>query len=330
MPDRIIRFLKSNKSSSVVCGIVLLTGLSCCTKTPTLPQPTVPNTTPVGLIDLRAAEFPPAILYQQPPIGFVDGFFRGAQDGPVLGYELAKTLIVRTPQGVDRCHKEAGFRRNGNCDFAYLFVPIVSLMVLVATPAITPPAVAIHGGFAPYSKAEVEEWKKALSDAQDRLQIQNTFRDHVGRSITSCCPRHLPHLPTEPIAAVDMSGLPTSQKADAILQTAVLQVGLAEASSEVLSKLDRNDSSVSPGMAVSEVFQRSRSSVYVLVQAKLLRAVENSLIDQREFAYLSSPRQYAEWAANDASLFRNELTTAYQSLAKEISYALIQRAPFQR
>jgi hypothetical protein len=127
-----------------------------------------------------------------------------------------------------------------------------------------------------------------------------------------------------------MSEVPPSQKADAILQTEVLQLGLAEASSEVLSKLDRNDSSVSPGMAVSEVFQQSRSSVYVLVQAKLLRARDNSLIDQREFGCLSVPRHYVEWAADDASLFRNELAAAYQSLAKQMSYALVQRAPFRK
>ena len=68
--------------------------------------------------------------------------------------------------------------------------------------------------------------------------------------------------------------------------------------------------------------------MYVLVQAKLLRARDHTPIDEREFGYLSVPHQYVEWSANDASLFRNELATAYQSLAKEISFALVQRAPF--
>lgn len=324
--------MQSNRWS-IICGIVLLTGLSDCVKTPTLPQPGVPNTVPVGLIDLRAVESSPAILYQQPPIGFVDGFFQGAQRGAIVGghvgYELAKTVIMRTPDFLDECYKTAG-ARGGNCTLIALFFPIVSLMALVATPTIATPTVAIHGGFTPYSKGEIEEWKKALSDAQDRLQIQNTFRDHVARSIILCCPGFLSHMTAEPLASFERSEVPTSQEADAILQTEVLQLGLAEASSEVLSKLDRNDSSVSAGMAFNEVFQQSRSSLFVLVQAKLLRAHDNSLIDQRELGYLSVPHQYVEWAANDASLFRNELATAYESLAKLTSYVLVQRAPFRK
>jgi len=328
MPKTIIRFLP------IVCGVVLLTGLFGCINTPTLPQPTVPNTTPVGLIDLRASDTPPTILYQQPPIGFVDGFFQGAEHGAVLGgyvgYELAKAFIMRTPEHLDRCHeKTPGFhRRGGNCDLVVLFVPVLSLMALVATPTITTPTVAIQGAFTSYSKAEVEEWKKALGEAQDRLQIQNTLRDHVARSITACCPRHLPPLPAEPLATSELARLLTSQQADTILQTDVLQLGLAEASSEARSESDSNGKSDSPIVALNEMFHKSRSSVYVLVRAKLLRADDNSVIDEREFGYLSTPRQYFEWALSDASLFRKELVTAYQSLAKEISYALVQRAPF--
>jgi hypothetical protein len=110
-----------------------------------------------------------------------------------------------------------------------------------------------------------------------------------------------------------------------------LEIGLAEAPPEELPEPGANSGAINPVMAkatapLSAIFQKSRSSLYILVQTKLLRANDNGLIDQRQFGYLSTPRPYMDWAEDNAFRFRAELLASYQSLASQIVEKLVMSA----
>lgn len=315
---------------SIVLGILLLEILYGCVKTaPSLPRKTEPNTTRVGLLDVRSVDAPPAILYQKPPKGFVDGFFRGTTHGAVLGIhvgqELAKAFVQRGPEVSNECMRT---NRRGGCGSIALMAPVVGLLALVGIPPIVTATAGIQGGFTAYTTSEVEEWEKALNDAQEQLKIQTTFREHVFRSLASCCPGHIPGLLGDVPSSVGSSQTSNLQGVDTILETQVLELGLAEASSDALPEPDENSRAINQTMAkatvpLNAIFQKSRSSLYLLVQTRLLRANDMSIIDQRQFGYLSSPRPYMEWSENSASYFRAEILAAYQSLADEIPDKLV-------
>jgi hypothetical protein len=283
----------------------------------------------VRLIDLRAADSQPAILYQRPPKGFVDGLFRGATHGAVLGghvgMELAKLFIQKTPEQVDQCHR---VYRRGGCEYFYVAGPVLGLLALVTIPPLTTATAGIQGGFTAYSKAEVEAWEKALNDAHEQLKIQATFRDQVLRSLSSCCPGNVLALYTEGHDAETRNSPATTT----VLETEVIELGLVEASEEKYPEPDENSRAINPAFAkatvpLNAIFQKSRSSMYLLVQTRLRRADDRTLIDQRQFGYLSAPRPYMEWSATNGARFRDEIRTAYQSLAEQISDKLVKLIP---
>lgn len=64
----------------------------------------------------------------------------------------------------------------------------------------------------------------------------------------------------------------------------------------------------------------------MLVQTKLLRIKDNSLLDERKFGYLRTPRPYMEWTEENALQFRAELLAAYEKLADQIVERVVQSA----
>jgi len=310
-----------------VLGILVLQLLSGCVKTaPNLPPQTAPPKLKVRLIDLRSSDSQPAILYQRPPKGFVDGFFRGAAHGAVLGgyvgKELAKAFIQQTPEKVDQC--DSSYHRGG-CEYIYVIGPVMGALALVTIPPLTTVTAGIQGGFTAYSKAEVEAWEKALNEAHEQLKMQTTFREEVLRSLSSCCSGNV--LPLYGDLQIQ-----TSMEAITILETEVMELGLVEASAEKYPEPDENSQAIDPVFAkatvpLNAIFKKSRSSMYLLVQTRLLKADDRTLIDQRQFGYLSTPRPYMEWSAENGSRFRAELRKAYKSLAEQISDKLVKLIP---
>jgi hypothetical protein len=53
----------------------------------------------------------------------------------------------------------------------------------------------------------------------------------------------------------------------------------------------------------------------MLVQIRLLMIKDNTILGERKFGYLSTPRPYMEWTENNAVQFRAELLVAYVKLA---------------
>ena len=313
----------TSRGRSIVLFILFFGLLSSCVKSlPTLPPQAAPPDTGPGLIDLKSVDSLPAILYQKPPNGFIDGFFRGATHGAVVGghvgKELAKGFIQLTPVRVDECRRS--YHRAG-CELMYLS-PLVGLLTLVVIPPFATATAGIQGGFTAHSRAEVQEWEQTLQKAHEQLTIQETFREHVSRSLASCCPGYIPTGQEPDSQAKNV------QEASTILETEVLELGLAEASDSALPESDENSRAIDPVMAqatkpLDAIFQKSRSSLYLLVQTRLLRANDKSLIDQRQFGYLSTPRPYMEWSAKNGSLFRAEILAAYRSVAEQISDKLV-------
>jgi len=157
------------------------------------------------------------------------------------------------------------------------------------------------------------------------VQIQTTFRDHVFESLVSCCPGLLIGNAPSTVGPAEASNL---QGVDTILRIEVLELGVAEASSNELLEPDENGRAISPIFSkaiapLSAIFQKSRSGLYLLVQTSLVRGYDNGLIDQRQFGYLSSPHPYMEWSENNGSCFRAGLLAAYQSLGEQIIGTLI-------
>lgn len=312
----------------IVFGILVLVLVCGCVRTvPRLPEQTEANPNPVGILVVKSAESPPAVYYQRPPTGFVDGLLRGSKHGAVLGVhvgiELAKAFMQRGLEITQQCENS---NRPRGCGVVLLMTPVMGLLALTATPPIVTASAGLQGGFTAHSAAQGEEWEQALNEVHEKLKIQATLGDRVLLSLSSCCPRYVqPSLGETP---------QSTDNPDTILETEVLELGLAEASSEELPEPNESSGGINPIMAkamapLNTIFQKSRSSLYMLVQTKLLRINDNSLLDQRQFGYLSSPRPYEDWAQNNAARFRAELTISYQSLADQIVDRLVMSAPYK-
>jgi hypothetical protein len=280
----------------------------------------------LGTIAVQSVDTLPTILYQKPPKGFVDGFFRGTANGAVLGghvgKELAKAFITQAPDVTLGCIR---INHDPQCGIFMVTVPVVGLLALVAIPPLVTATAGIQGGFSAYTPSEVEEWENTLTTVHKQVQIQTTFRDHVVQSLALCCPGHLiNNVPS----IVESSEVLNLQNVDTILRIEVLELGLAEASLNEPLDPDENGGAINPMMAkaiapLNAIFQKSRSSLYLLVRTSLVRGSDNGLIDQRQFGYLSIPRPYMEWSENNGSRFRAELLAAYRSLGDQIVGTLI-------
>lgn len=321
-------------SWSTVFGILAFVFVCGCVRTtPSLPQETEANTNRLGVLEVRAVDTPPAVRYQRPPTGFVDGLLRGSKHGAVLGVhvgiELAKAFVQR---GAEMSQERNRTNRRGGCAGAIpLMGPVMGLLALTAIPPLVTTAAGLQGGFTAHNIEQVEEWEKALHEAQEQLKIQATLRDYVRRTLPSCCPVHRQPSLDEVPSSADGLGTTDLQSPDTILETEILELGLAEVTSEELPEPGENNRAINPIMAkatvpLDSIFQKSSSSLYLLVQTKLLRAHDNGLLDQRKFGYLSMPRPYMDWTKDSASHFRAELQTAYQSLAGQIVTKLVMSA----
>lgn len=255
--------------------------------------------------------------------GFFRGTTRGAVVGSHVGKELAKFFITATPEVTQACLRQG---QGVGCAYFMLVTPMFGLFALVGMPPLLTTGGSIYGAFTAYTAPEVEEWENTLTTVHKQVQIQTTFRDYVVRSLVSCCPGLLIGNAPSTVGPAEASNL---QGVDTILRVEVLELGLAEASSNEMLEPDENfrPITLNPLVAafapVGAAFQKSRSSLYVLVWTSLLRANDGNLIDQRQFGYLSSPRPYMEWSENNGSRFRTELLAAYQSLGDQIVEKLI-------
>ncbi|HJT20768.1 MAG TPA: hypothetical protein VJ746_09870 [Nitrospira sp.] len=305
-----------NKSCLVSCFLAF-TLMSGCANTGTIPKDQAPNKVRIGLVVVRAAQTSPLILYKKPPKGFIDGLFRGGTHGAVLGsyvgMELAKFMVQNTPDMVSECHRQY---RRGGCEIFLVEMPVMGLLALVTVPPLASFTAGLQEGFSVFLRPEIESLEKARSEIQERLKIQTTFQNYVYQSFTLCCQQHIA-IPQHAELSETSSSLPSAPTiTDNILETDVLQFGLVEVSSNALPEPDENGRLM--GRAISAIFQQSRSSLYLLVQTKLLRANDGSLIDQRQLGYLSSPRSYLEWSQNNGAPFHDEMLAAYQALADQV------------
>ena len=317
------RFVTTGRCTGVLFVVFVVLACGCVRSIPTLPEPQEANTKPLGILGLRSADATPMVLYQRPPKGLVGGFLRGTARGAMIGAhvgtEVAKFFVLSTPAMVEKCNN---LNTRLNCGYFYITVPLVGLLFLIALPPTVSTLGGIQGGFTSYTSAEVEKWEKVLVEAQDTLQIQATMRESVRHSVASCCRLFLPTSTT-----ADSTGV------DTMLETEVLELGLAEAETTFEEPVKPNettsaiDSPFAGAFApIMAIFHKSRTSLYMLVQTKLLGVGDNTLLDERKFGYLSTPRSSFEWAEDNAVHFRAELLAAYKKLADEIVENVVQSA----
>jgi hypothetical protein len=327
------RPLEAKRWPIAVMIFVVLLVCGCVRTVPSLPEHKEANTMQLGVLGLRSVDAPPAVLYQRPPKGVVDGLLRGTRHGAVVGahvgWGLAKWFTLAGPKTSEECVRTTN--EGAKCHYFTLMAPVIGLFTLIAIPPAVTTAAGIQAGFTAYSSAEVEKWEKTLADAQDALQIQTTLRESVRHSLSSCCRKYLPPTQGEVSASPHSSNGTDFSGVDTVLETDVLELGLAEAISEELAAPDESMQAVKPDLAkavapLNAIFQRSRSSLYMLVQTKLLRIKDNSLLDERKFGYLSTPRPYMEWTEGNAVQFRAELLAAYEKLADQIVEKVVRSA----
>ena len=263
------------RSWFTVLGILLLPVMSGCVRTvPSMPIQTEFHPAPLGTVVVQSVDTPPIVLYQKPPNGFVNGFFRGTARGAVVGShvgkELAKMFIIATPEVTQECFRKIA---DVGCAYFMLATPMFGLFSLVGMPPLLTAGGSIYGGFSAYTASEVEEWDNTLTTVHKQVQTQTTFRDYVFRSLVSCCPGLLIGKAPSTVGSVEASNL---QGVDTILRVEVLELGLAEASSNEMLEPDENIRPINPNPLVTAlapvgaIFQKSRSSLYVLVRTSLL------------------------------------------------------------
>jgi hypothetical protein len=262
----------------------------------------------------------------------VDGLLRGTKHGAVVGayvgWDLAKWFTLAGPKTSEECLSTTS--HGPKCHYFTLMAPIIGLLTLIVIPPAVTTAAGIQGGFTAHNSAEVEKWEKILADAQDALQIQKTMRESVRDSLSSCCRMYLLSTQGEVSASTQSSNATDFSDVDTVLETEVLELGLAEATTEELAAPDEN-MHIKPDLAkavapLNAIFQKSRSSLYMLVQTRLLRIKDNSLLDERKFGYLSTPRPYMEWTEDNAVQFRAELLAAYEKIAGQIVEKVVRSA----
>lgn len=229
--------------------VLLLSG--CVRSVPSLPEHKEANTKQLGILGLRSVDAPPAVLYQRPPKGVVDGLLRGTRRGAVVGahvgWDLAKWFTLAGPKTSEECVRTTN--EGAKCYYFALITPIIGLLALIAIPPAITTAAGIQAGFTAYSSAEVEKWEKALADAQEALQIQATMRESVRHSLSSCCHMYLPPAQGEMSASPHSSNVIDFRAIDIVLETEVLELGLAEATSEELAAPDENMHALKPDLA---------------------------------------------------------------------------------
>jgi hypothetical protein len=113
----------------------------------------------LGILGLRSVNGPPIVLYQRPPKGMIDGFFRGTKHGAVLGanvgWDVAKAFALAGPKTSDECMRTTD--RGGECTYFILMAPIIGLLAgITILPTVTITS-SIEAAFTAYSSAEVEK-----------------------------------------------------------------------------------------------------------------------------------------------------------------------------
>ena len=327
-PSQSLLRLRTGTALAFSVMATVMFAFGCVKTVPDFPQQTEVGRMQLGVLAVRPAESLPTVYYQKPPSGFVDGLLRGSKHGAILGthvgLELAQAFLTRAPEMTRDCERT---NQRGGCGHFILIAPILSFLALTATPPFVTTVAGIQGGFTALSTSQTAEWEQALNEAHEQLHIQATMTDHLRRTLSTCCLHRAS--PTARIATPIGEGVPTGlDRPDTILETDVLELGLAEATAGELPQPDENNRAIDPTMAkatvpLNAIFDKANSSLYLIVRARLLRGSDNSLIAERQFGYLSTPLPYTDWANDNATRFRTELSSAYQSLAGQIAEKLV-------
>lgn len=164
-------------------------------------------------------------------------------------------------------------------------IPMVLGIVLAPVGALTG---GIYGVIAAAPAETVKEAEAALAKAVAESNVQEAVRDQVweaARRRTS----HRVHKLAE-------GDSPHSAGVDTILEITVQALALV------------GPTGVDPSL-----------SIVLRGSAKLIRTADGAEIyPEASFAYLSVPRKFVEWGADEAHLFRGAMQTAYEDLSEKI------------
>ncbi|MBI5236647.1 MAG: hypothetical protein HY886_10430 [Deltaproteobacteria bacterium] len=59
-------------------------------------------------------------------------------------------------------------------------------------------------------------------------------------------------------------------------------------------------------------------ALFMTLQARVVRTVDNAVLFNRTYDYHGDKHKFAEWAANDARLFKEEFDRCYQRMAEDM------------
>lgn len=281
--------------------VILLMQLGCAYQPlPFLPPPPSEEVrAKIGTIGVVSARFNPEAEFQTPAKGRVSGAGRGAARGAAMG-ALGGAAIGA---------------------LCLVMAPICMPVGAVVGGTIGAPIGTVYGATTALPAKTVEEAEVALKNALSDLKIQETMRDHVFQAAhqthyhfvlladpgpTAIHPLGSSLITTGIIPEEVNYGLLSERGIDTVLEVSVTTVGLGE-----FVRTNRCVTAHPWGVNVPV-------AQCVSAHARLIRIADGTVLYSHAFVYISEGRKFAEWASNNAQLFREEFDRGYQNLAGQI------------
>lgn len=261
------------------------------------PVPTAEQRSRLGAVAVAPARYAPDSYFVQ----FAEGPFAGAATGAGAGMLLGSLAAA----GAFALHQATA-----------IFAAPVAIMAITVNAATW----AVMGGPAGGKSSREKATKKEIADAVARLDAQQALMRHLVPAVQQSPVPSLSPLPVAGPARPDQTPSYCEMKdarVDTVLEVAVSEIGFDGCGKGFFQNQ-------CPGGSDEPLVY-----LFMVGKARLVRVADGAEIYSGQFRYDSPPRQFAQWAANDAQALAEELEQGYRHLADSISSELFLVTPVQ-
>jgi hypothetical protein len=262
-----------------------------CAVTPA--PPAVETRERLGLVTIVPAQYVPHSNFSTYAASKPAGAAKGAAEGAAGSAVLLGAAIAGT---------------GGIAAAAMAFVAPYYIVTVAATSG-------VEGAIKSLPAEQVREIESALNDTLAKMDAQNALARHLYQIMKSEPWLRLQTTDAKgPTARHETATYASLRSAgiDTVTEIGVVMIGLSRSDRDLYGVPDDPN-------APQEAKGMPSVSLYMLVDARLVRVSDDKVLADRTFSYTGPHRDFSEWIANDSHVLVEEFENAYRDLAEQVN-----------